>query len=325
MIYTITLKPAIDKAGQINNFRTDEVNLVVKVQQEAGGKGINVSHMIHKLNGKSVAVMITGGHNGQILEDMVEELGLDYMAVHCEGETRINTKVADPVRKTFTDINEPGPDIGDKELDAISDYLKENLKENDIVTMAGSIPKGVPTDIYAKWIELAKSKGAKVILDASGEALIKGIEAGPYMIKPNQEELEGYFDGKFNSDRDVADCGKILTSKGISHVVVSQGGDGCLVISGDHVGKVSPLKLDVKSTVGAGDSMVAAMAVGLEEVLAEAAADDFAKMLEIVAYGAASSSASIEQEGTIMGDKERVDQLFAMIKTNIWEEDTVSQ
>lgn len=318
MIYTITLNPAIDKAVVVENFRTDEVNRVVKVQQDPGGKGINVSNMINKLHGHSIAVMVAGGHNGEMLEDMLGKMGIQYKSIPCEGETRINVKVFDPIRKTFTDINEPGPSIGEVELTAIHTFLEENLKENDLVTLSGSIPKGVPTDIYAQWIELANSKGAKVILDASGEALNKGIDAKPFMIKPNQEELEAYFDATLKSDEDVANCGKLLTEKGIEYVVVSQGGHGCLLISDNQVGKISPLKLTVKSTVGAGDSMVAAIARGSEDVFESNETPDFEKMLDIVAYGAASSSASIEQEGTIMGNLERVNALYELIESNVW-------
>jgi len=318
MIYTITLNPAIDKAVVVDNFRTDEVNRVVKIQQDPGGKGINVSNMINQLHGHSIAVMVAGGHNGKMLEEMLVKIGIQYKSIRCKGETRINIKVVDPMNKTFTDINEPGPTIGMSELNAIQTFLKDNLKENDLVTLSGSLPEGVPTDIYAQWIELANSKGAKVILDASGEALIKGIDAKPYMIKPNQEELEAYFDASLKSDEDVATCGKILSAKGISYVVVSQGGEGCLVVSEDQVGKISPLQLSVKSTVGAGDSMVAAIARGIEDVFASDEVPEFENILEIVAYGAAASSASIEQEGTIMGKLERVNALYELIETNVW-------
>ena len=318
MIYTITLNPAIDKAVRIDNFRTDEVNRVLQIQEDPGGKGINVSNMVHRLHGDSVAIMVTGGHNGERLVEMVADLGIRYEAIPCEGETRINVKVADPVRKTFTDINEPGPHIGDRELTAVSDYLKANLKVNDLVTMAGSIPKGVPTDIYAKWILLAKEKGAKVILDASGEALKLGIKQRPYLIKPNQEELEDYYDAKLKTDRDIAECGKILCRDGIGHVVVSQGSQGCLVISGEKVAKISPLKIDLKSTVGAGDSMVAAIALSLEEVLKDGE-PDFEEIIDIVAYGAAASSASIEQPGTVMGSFDRVEELYEEINRSEWQ------
>ena len=318
MIYTITLNPAIDKAVVVENFRTDEVNRVVRIQQDPGGKGINVSNMLKKLHGHSIAVMIAGGHNGQLLEGMLDNMQVQYKSIPCEGETRINIKVFDPIQKTFTDINEPGPNIGEVELKAIYTFLDDNLKENDLVTLAGSIPEGVPTDIYAQWIRLAKGKGAKVILDASGEALSKGIEAQPFLIKPNQEELEAYFEGVFKTDADLAQCGKLLTAKGISHVVVSQGANGSMLITGDRVGKISPLSVTVKSTVGAGDSMVAAIARGIEDVFEDGEIPDFEKMLEIVAYGSAASCASIEQEGTIMGELKRVNAFFEMTESNEW-------
>ncbi len=272
MIYTITLNPAIDKAVTIDRFKVDEVNRISKVHQDpGGGKGINVSKMIHNLHGTSTAIYIAGGHTGRMLTEMVKDMGLTYKVVVCEGETRVNIKVCDPYKNTFTDINEPGPTIELENLEVIDNYLENVLCSNDVLVLAGSLPKGVPTDIYRRWSDMARIKGGvKVIMDAYGEVLVNGIKGKPFIVKPNQEELESFFDVKFTEDDHVIYYAKRLLDMGVSYVIVSQGGaDGCMLISKDAVAKIPPIVVDVKSTVGAGDSMVAAIAHGVEEILSD--------------------------------------------------------
>lgn len=314
MIYTITLNPAIDKAAVIENFTIDKVNRIEEFQEDPGGKGINVSKMISKLNGKSTAVIVKGGQNGLKLEGMLEDMKLEYKSIVCNGETRINLKIVDKINDTFTDINEPGPILDGNIIEEFEAYLGSNLKKNDILVLAGSISRGVPIDIYKKLIQIANTKGAKVILDADGQALIKGLEGIPFIIKPNQEELERYFKETFINDEDVTYYSKLLVDDGISFVIVSQGIKGCLLVSKEGVTKFDAVKVKVKSTVGAGDAMVASIASGIEQVLCNREEVSHKEMESIVSYGVAASSASIEQPGTIMGSKERVEELKTMVE-----------
>lgn len=318
MIYTITLNPAIDKAVTIDNFRVDEVNRVKTIQLDPGGKGINVSKMVKQLHGRSVAVMVTAGANGGLLQTMLRNENVVFKAIDCPGETRVNLKVFDPEKKTFTDINEPGPKVEAASIEAIDMYLKDVLRKNDIVTLSGSLPEGVAKDIYKHWCEVASVKGAKVILDADREALVKGLEGKPYMIKPNQDELEAYFGVTFSDDENMVQYTRTLIEKGIKIIVVSQGEEGCMLVTKDNVAKISPIDVTVKSTVGAGDSMVAGIAHGLEAAFEDGELLDFEKMIEIVTYGVASSSASIERAGTIMGEVERVNELYELVQVNQW-------
>lgn len=314
MIYTITLNPAIDKAAIIENFTIDKVNRIKEIQEDPGGKGINVSKMISKLNGNSTAVIVKGGQNGLKLERMLEDMNLQYESIICNGETRINLKIVDRINDTFTDINEPGPVLDSDIIEKLENYLESKLKDKDILVLAGSISRGAPLDIYKKWIQIANIKGAKVILDADGQALIKGMEGIPFLIKPNQEELERYFKETFKKDEDVAYYSKLLVDDGISFVIVSQGIKGCLLVSKEGITKFEALKVKVKSTVGAGDAMVASIAHGVQQVLSNKEEVSHKEMELIVSYGVAASSASIEQPGTIMGSKERVEELKTMVE-----------
>lgn len=313
MIYTITLNPAIDKAVVINNFGVDKVNRVTKMQLDPGGKGINVSKMIKNLQGESTAIMIAGGYNGKRLEKMLDVIDLDYKTIPCSGETRINVKVFDPNLDTFTDINEKGPEITSTNIEAIDRYLEEVLRRNDLVILAGNVPTGADVDIYQRWCNVARARGAKVILDAEGVALREGVKGKPFIIKPNQEELESFFEMKFTKDEHVVYYAKRIIEMGVSYVIVSQGADGVMVIAEDYEMKIKGLKVKVKSTVGAGDSMVAAVAQGLEEKFKADETLDMEAMRKIVSYGVAASSASIEQEGTVMGEVGRINELFEKV------------
>lgn len=318
MIYTITLNPAIDKAVVIHNFRVDEVNRITNIQQDPGGKGINVSNMVKQLNGQSVAVLLAAGHNGETLVDMLDDRGIDYQAIPCMGETRINVKVFDPTLKTYTDLNEPGPDVDGTSLEAVAVFLEEHLEMADILVLAGSIHASVPKDIYKDLILRAKAKGARVVLDASGDALKASIAGAPFMIKPNQEELEAYFNVSMKDDGDVALYARKLLEFGIQYVVVSQGEHGCLVISKDQVAKLSAVRVVVKSTVGAGDAMVGGIVKSLADIKEPSSLVVFDTMVSAVRYGVAASSASIEQPGTIMGSLDRVEVLYRQIEVDIW-------
>lgn len=309
MIYTITLNPAIDKMVLVDDFGVDKVNRVTKVQQDPGGKGINVSKMVHNLEGSSIAVMIAGGHAGGLLKEMLDEIGIQAKVFECDGETRTNIKVCDIKNGTFTDINEPGPQVDVRLMKVLDDYLNQVLEAGDIVSLSGSLPKGVPDDIYQRWSNIARIKGAKVILDADGEILKKGIKGKPFMIKPNKEELERCFDLHFNKDEHIVYYARRIIEMGVSYVVVSQGEDGCLLISKEHNAKIRPLRVQVKSTVGAGDSMVAAIANCLDKS-EEKGEPDFDRMYKYVTYGVAASSASIEQDGSIMGTMDRINELY---------------
>ncbi len=317
MIYTVTLNPAIDKTLKIDDFKVDQVNRVKDYREDAGGKGINVTKMIYKLKGDSIAVMITGGDIGHRLTSLLDDENISYKAIKTPGQTRINIKVVDHNNHTFTDINEKGPDVDRKTLETLDAYLINHLSEKDILVLAGSLPQGVPKDIYKHWCELGKEKGAKVILDADRDVLELGIKGLPWIIKPNQNELEMYFGKKFDNDQDMILKAHELVDMGIYAVVISQGEKGCLVVSKDGTAKIDALKLNVVSTVGAGDSMVAGIAFGIDEVMKKNETLDFARFMDIMRLGVASSSASIEEEGTHMGSLTRVNELYQEITVNM--------
>ena len=262
MIYTVTLNPAIDKTVVIENLRTGAVNRVKSVREDAGGKGINVSKCLKNLGEPSVAAMILAGDAGKRLETMLEAMGIPTLAVWAEGESRTNLKIIDPAKGENTDINEPGPVVSAALLEDFKEKIGEKIQKGDLVILSGSLPAGVDKGLYGEWTAYFRDLGACVYLDADGEPMEKGMAAVPYMIKPNNEELAALMGKQKLSLEEMLGEGRRLLETGISEIVISLGGEGALFVSGDGCFLAEGLKVSVKSTVGAGDSVVAASAYG---------------------------------------------------------------
>jgi len=281
MIFTVTLNPAVDKTVVINDFRVDSVNRVSSMRMDAGGKGINVSKVIKSLGGRSRAMGILGGFAGRYIKKYLDDMGVENDFVFISGETRTNLKVIDARNKTNTDINEPGPAVSEYDLEILKNKLLDQVGNGSIVVFSGSVPDNTDKDIYFRWISAVKKKGATAILDADGELLKKGIEAGPYLVKPNIYELGRLF------GTDVRDAGQaskyaelLVRDHGIGMVVVSMGAKGALFADASKVVLVHAPKVDVQSTVGAGDSMVAALAYSIDNGL------DFESTIRLAAAAA---------------------------------------
>ena len=265
MIYTVTLNPALDKTVEIPSLVVDGVNRIASMRTDPGGKGINVSKVIQKLGGESIAVGILGGNTGSAVRSAVEAMKLKTSFLFIEGETRTNLKVIDPVNHTNTDLNEPGLTVSKEILDRLLEDLLSRIKEGDIVVISGSLPLGAPKDTYAVWVKACKEAGAKVLLDADGELLQKGMEASPYLIKPNHHELSELVGKKLETPQELEKAARRLMKEyGIKKIVISRGSAGALYITEDETIFAEGLSVPVKSTVGAGDSVVAALAISEE-------------------------------------------------------------
>ena len=305
MIYTVTLNPAMDKTAQAPGFAIDAVTRITELRQDPGGKGINVSKVIAKLGGTSTPIAILAGSTGHAIKQMLAEQGIEVIAFEVEGETRTNLKVIDPVGNTHTDINEPGPEVTQETLDAMLQRLIGMVKPGDIVVMSGSLPKGAPADTYKAWAIALKDAGTKVFLDVDGDKLVAGLEAKPYLVKPNEIELGAILGRKLDTDAKVAEAARSLVADGIDHVVVSMGGAGAVFATADRVVRgVSP-KVKVGSTVGAGDSVVAALAYAEERGLS---------LEDTVRLSMATGSANVMESGTQAAERSVVDSLIDKVE-----------
>lgn len=262
MITTVTLNVAIDKAYTVEAVNKGEVMRVQTCTNTAGGKGLNVAKVAKICGEEVVATGFVGGHAGAYVEDMLNAQGVANDFVRAKNETRscINILASDG---SSTEFLEPGAEVYPEEIDAFFAKFKDLVQKSDVITISGSVPKGVSKDAYGKMVAMVKEQNKKVILDTSGDLLKEGIEALPTMIKPNQDEIEALLGISVNNREELIESAKKIQEKGIEIVVVSLGGDGALVVTKDGVLHGQPPKIQPINTVGCGDSMVAAFAVGL--------------------------------------------------------------
>ncbi|MDF2615143.1 MAG: 1-phosphofructokinase [Clostridia bacterium] len=300
MIYTVTLNPAVDKTIKLKNLVVDHVNRAEEVREDAGGKGINVSKMIKNLMGESEALGLCAGKTGEFIQHQLDEMGIKHHFIQGEGQTRTNIKIVDDLNKTYTDINETGAPVSKETMQALEELIFSKLTQDDFLVLAGSVPANVSKDIYKNWIQRANEIGAKVILDADGQLLEQGLEAGPYLIKPNIHELETLYNKEIKTIEEAIMLAKDLFKNKIEVIVISRGEHGCVVVTKDETLMIEGLKVPVKSTVGAGDSMVAALAYAL---------NNKDSLKEAITLGVAASAASVMQEGTIMGEWDTIQSL----------------
>lgn len=267
MIYTVTLNAALDKTMQISGFTIGSLNRVESVRVEAGGKGINVAKAIRSLGHTCVAMGFLAGSTGELIEHRLHSVGIECDFVHVNGETRTNSKIMDPDTRTVTEINESGEAIVKGQLELLEKNIMERVCPGDTVILSGSVPPGTDTGIYAKWIGMLRARGAATMLDADGELFLRGVEAVPTAVKPNLSELSRFCDKRLKEDCDIRPEAKKLVKRGIETVLVSMGADGTLLFCEQGEWRADALPIEVTSTVGAGDAMVAAWAVARERSL----------------------------------------------------------
>ncbi|MBX9136464.1 MULTISPECIES: 1-phosphofructokinase [unclassified Clostridium] len=301
MIYTITFNPALDYIVKMDEFNLGNVNRSNNEFVYAGGKGINVSIVLNNLGVKSKALGFIAGFTGEEIERRVREFGCDTEFIKLkEGMSRINVKIKADVE---SEINGGGPDISSDALEELYKKL-DTLTVGDILVLAGSIPKTMPTDVYERIMERLQEKNIKFIVDATGESLLKVLKYNPFLIKPNHHELGELFGVKLNSKEEIIEYAKKLKDMGAQNVIISMAGDGAILI--DSNGGVTTSNVPkgvVKNSVGAGDSMVAGFIAGY--LNSEKIEDGFK-------LGVATGSASAFSEG--LATKDYVYELLEQVK-----------
>ena len=260
MIYTVTLNPSIDYVIKMDHLNTGHVNRVNSENVYPGGKGINVSRILKTLGKDNVATGFISGFTGDFIEKSLHDLKVSSDFIKLEnGFTRINVKVKSDEE---TEINGQGPHISEEKLQELFDKLAR-LNKGDILVLAGSIPSTLDESLYEKIMVKVKEIGIKVVVDATKNLLLNVLKFNPFLIKPNNHELEEIFDVKLHNMDDIATYAKKLQDMGARNVLVSMGKDGALLLTEDEDIYVSSApKGNVINSVGAGDSMVAGFICG---------------------------------------------------------------
>ena len=264
-VVTITLNPAIDRTVTISNFTAGAVNRVESVRSHPGGKGVNVASALAD-HGHGVAVTgFLGRSNAGAFEELFSQKKIADHFVRIAGQTRIGIKITDPVRAETTDINFPGPAPTSEELSMLRWQIA--TLEAEWFVVAGSLPPGVDPKIYRDIIAGLRRSGRKVLLDTSGEPFSLALEARPTVVKPNIHEFEAFIGHPLSNEQEVVAAARTLIDRGIELVVISMGKEGACFVTATESVMARPPEIEVKSTVGAGDAMVAGILSGQLEKL----------------------------------------------------------
>ena len=303
MITTICMNPSFDKTVEVDALTLGEVNRIRASRTDMGGKGINVAVVLRRLGMDCRCVGVMGENGSDTLHGMLDAEGIagDFMTV--PGSVRVNTKIVCRERRQVTELNEPGAPMDEGQLQAFIDLVREKAAGSGYVVLTGSIPPGCPEGTYRRLMQAMEGKDC--ILDAGGRELELGAEARPFLIKPNLAELQASLGLELRTLRAIRDAALIYLRKGVKNVVVSMGSMGAMYVGQDKTLFAPALRVDARSTVGAGDAMVGGLLRGLE------AEGDMARAFR---YGVAAGAASVMTEGTQLIVPEDFNTLLGQVK-----------
>lgn len=299
-IITLTINPSLDKSTKFNGLIAEQKIRCENPRYDAGGGGINVSKAISKLGGSSTCIFTSGGSTGEMLEDLITKEKIENKAIKTKNWTRENFIAFENTTKAQYRFGFPGNEFSEEEKDKIITTIKE--LQSEYLVISGSLNEGLQANFYQKIAEIAKSSGTKVIVDTSGEALQKVLETGVYLIKPNIGELAKLMGAERLELAEVEKAAKTLIEKGSTEiVVVSLGADGAILVTKDETQFVKAPKVEKKSTVGAGDSMVGGMVWALSQNKT---------LKEVIQMGVCCGTAATMNEGTQLFKEKDVQKLF---------------
>ncbi len=308
MIATVTLNPCLDESITVPGLVVDETNRWTSLRQYAGGKGIAVSRAIHEMGGRTMAYGFIGGPDGRAMEILLDKEGVPYSFTPIEQETRTNFIITDTKTSQQTRIDAPGPHISKKELERFHRKIREIYPKPDLMVVGGSIPPGVPVNIYYDIVMEAKGNGVRAIVDTDGQWLAESIKAKPYLVKPNVHEAEELLNLELPTEEAIIKAAINLVEMDIEVVVVSRGKDGIIATTKEKVFKAVPPPVKVRSSVGAGDCTIAGLALKL--AYGE-------PLIEACRLAVAMGTATVLTPGTELCHRADVERLLPQIK--VWE------
>lgn len=305
MITTVTLNPAIDRTIVVKDFQFGAVNRIASVREDMGGKGINVARILLALGTPVRVLGFLGQENLAQVEALMERDSLPADFVLVPGTTRLNTKLLDLGSQTTTDLNEAGFTVSSIDLAALTSGLRSHVSQSDFVIFSGSVPPGLPVDIYRTMINDC-GPACRTVLDADGPLLREGLKAQPFLIKPNIQELESALDRPLSTRAAMITAARdLIRAEQVRIVLVSLGGNGCILVTADQVWFADALPVTVRGTVGAGDSMLA----GFVHSLANAR-----PLNEALAWATACGALAVSKTGTEAFGRDEVEVLARQVR-----------
>lgn len=304
-ISTLTINPALDKSAKVDGLVPTQKLKCHSIAYQPGGGGINVSRILHRLDEKTHCIFTSGGDTGKNLNALLLKEGINPESISVQEWTRENLSVVDTQTNLQYRFGMPSNGLENIELADIRSVLDKSLTNNDILVLSGSLPENLPSDYYATLIKHVSPKNIKIVIDTSGPALTEALKEKVFLMKPNQKELAQLAGKEFLSSMEQETFAlDMVTSGKAKYVVVSLGARGAFMASKDGVVYQSTPSVSVKSTIGAGDSMVAGLIYGIKH--------DFS-VKDILKWGVACGVATTMNEGTNLSSKSNIDKVLKMI------------
>ncbi len=305
-IVTLTLNPAIDKSTSVKSIVPDKKLRCKAAKYEPGGGGVNVSRALKRLEVSSTAIYLAGGHSGKFYEELLNEEAVPSAVIVTEGRTRENMIVVDESSNLQYRFGMPGPEVKEHEWRQCLEMIAA-ASEIKYIVASGSVPAGVPDDFFSKLASVAKKNGAKLIVDTSGEPLKRALEVGVFLLKPNLGELSLLKGVEELQQHEALDAAReIIANGGCEVMVISMGASGAMLVTKDSVFQSPSPTVKKRSTVGAGDSMVAgivkALSLGWD-------------WMDVLQHGIATGTATTMNPGTELCKKEDVERLYQLLKS----------
>lgn len=295
MIVTLTINPAIDRTIAVDRLAFDDRAYILSSKDSPGGRGINASCVIHAYGGKTHAIIPTGGDRGERFKEYMSGCGFPVTTVPIGKDIRLNFTITDRHGLTVK-LNETGPRLDQDEIHKIEAAVDAQLDAASWLMLCGSLPPGVPSDFYARLIERAKKKGVKTLLDTDGEGLSQGIEAGPAVVTPNQQEAERLLNTVLLTRSNSLAAVRRIQAMGAQAVVLSLGSRGAIGATDAATWEAVPPRVDAISPIGSGDAMAAALMWSLR---------NGAEFPEALRWGVAAGSASAKLPGMTLASLEQ--------------------
>lgn len=305
MIYTVTLNPALDREYIVPDLKMDEVLRASSVRIDYGGKGFNVSRMLAALGTESVAVGFAGGTTGKKLQEGLAEKNIDTEFVWVAGETRTNVSIVNDAGRHHLKVNEPGPTISEDEIWRLIKKIEALIFPGDWWVLAGSLPPGVPANLYAQIIQMINAGGARTILDTSGKPLELGCRAKPFLVKPNRYEAAELTGMPAGTPEQLLQIIANIHQMGVKNVIISGGKKKTLLSNGNGRWVGSPPSIVEKNPIGAGDAMVAGIVWRLGKGNT---------IIDAFSWGIACGAAAASQPGTGMPARSQIEKLIAGVQ-----------
>jgi|SRR5208282_5263784 len=299
-IVTLTMNPALDIATSTDRVVPTHKLRCAAPRYDPGGGGINIARAVHALGGDAVAIFPAGGAAGEMIRHLLDEEGVSYDAVAIAGFTRESLAVDERGTGNQFRFILPGPEIAERDQQRCLDQLVLRAAGASCIVASGSLPLGVPDDFYARVSALAKSLGKRLVLDTSGQALKKA--GGVYMLKPSLRELQDLVGRQIRTETDQEQAARDVIEQGRSEIVVlSLGAEGALLATADGCERFAAIPVEARSSVGAGDSMLAGVVLGVSRGL---------PLREAVRFGMAAGAAALFGAGTELCRRADVERLY---------------